>query len=217
MLDRVFLLLETQEEAVKNAPSSPLIGNTIYFVSVFMQALTLGDPLRDAVEEKIIDYFLKSTPLKAAKISAQIIENLVTTNPNKWAVCVTTLLDEGVLSASYAAEKIAFRIRLVAGACKQASGEVLSSAPLPLSLLERVYSSKVSHLSLLQYPCHVCCWQVFTAHNDKIVRKATLKLIKNILKGATAFYPIDLLPLSYPGQVIGSPNNFSPNAVYLPH
>lgn len=50
MLDRVFLLLEAQETAVKNAPESPLVSLIAQCIAFFFQSTPRGDAIRVKAE-----------------------------------------------------------------------------------------------------------------------------------------------------------------------
>ena len=58
MLDRVFLLLEAQETAVKNAPESPLVSLIAQCIAFFFQAAPRGDAIRVKAEVKYISILL---------------------------------------------------------------------------------------------------------------------------------------------------------------
>ena len=93
-------------------------------------------------KEKILDYFAKSTPLNACKVSAKIVESVVCTNPGILPRFLQSILNKDVLSISYSTEKMAFRIRLAAGACKQSGGVALTQE-LKGDLLQSIYNSQV--------------------------------------------------------------------------
>jgi len=149
MFDRIFMLMEAQEAAVAHSQQSAIVGSIAQCVAFFFQSVGLDDPIRQQLEDKVLEYFLKFTPLNAAKVSAKMVESLVFSNPSKLGTFLGSLLDARVLSASYAAEKVAFRIRLAAGACKQATGVALLCNDANRVLLTSVITSQVS-LTLLK-------------------------------------------------------------------
>lgn len=75
----------------------------------------------------------------------------------------------------YSAEKVAFRLRLAGGALRCGTSTHIVSC-LPSLLLPIVTSS------------------VYFNHEEKSVRTAVGKLLKDLLKGATSIYPVALQP-----------------------
>ena len=150
----MFLLLEAQEASVRGAPESPVVSYLPQCLSFFLQSARINDSVRTRVEDKILDYFDKNTPLNAAKISAKIVESVVCTNPDKLDPFLKVLLNNETVSNSYAAEKVAFRIRLSAGACKQASSQKIKEQ-LDGTLLASIFTSPVRfRIILLEKLCN---------------------------------------------------------------
>lgn len=182
LVEKIFLLLETQDSHVKGAKESPLASSIAQCVGYLFQALPLPSSLckddremREAVENKLIEYFAKSTPLNAVKVCAKIMDSLVFTNPKILERILKILLNDDVLQATLGGEKLAFRLRLAGGACREAQADNISA--LYDSLILPVLSSAL-----------------LNNHSEKVVRKALMKFLKDVLKGATSAYPLTILP-----------------------
>jgi hypothetical protein len=150
LFDKIFSLLEAQEAAVKHSPISPVISAIHLCVALFFQALDVNDPLRVPLEDKILEYFTKSTPINSAKASAKIIESIVSTNPNRLNVFLSKILSPEVLSDSYSAEKLSFRIRLASGAVRQSQGKFIFDES-NLKLILGIINSQVFEFFLIDF------------------------------------------------------------------
>ena len=85
----------------------------------------------------------------------------VVTNPSVLPRILSQLIDSETLTpGSISADKLGFRLRLIGGAVREATGEVL------LQCIEQVY---------------VLTGVVYTQHSEKSVRKAANKLVKVII------------------------------------
>ena len=148
--------------------------------------------LRTGMQSKVIEFFQNTTPLNAAKASAKLMEAMVTSDPAILphvlnALLTVPLSSSGSSSSSsltlvecYSAEKAAFRLRLAGGALR--CGTSCQIVPcLPSLLLPIVTSS------------------IYFNHEEKSVRTAVGKLLKDLLKGATSIYPVSLQP-NYAGR-----------------
>jgi hypothetical protein len=174
-IDKVIMILEAQEENQKGVKASPVGSHVVEVFTYMFQGLALDEPLRAVAEDKITGYFLRSTPTNAGKISAGIVDTMISTNPKKLHSFLAAILASEVTSASYDANKLAFRIRLASGACRAAQGlYVFESIDILKSVLESA---------------------ALVNHSNKMVKKATGKLLKDIFKGATAIYPINISPV----------------------
>jgi hypothetical protein len=201
-VSRIFALLEAQEATVEGAKPSPLAGAIGQVASYLFQSLRplpgRGDDdaqqiqqrdVRLAVQEQVRKYFASTTPLNGVKGSAKLVEAMVTADPSilndvlKELLCphltssskVTEEDPTAALLAAFSADKLAFRLRLAGGACRAATSHSISAS---LSILEPIVTSAA-----------------FYNHDEKAVRTATSKLIKDLLKGATSFYPTALEPV----------------------
>jgi len=233
VLDKLFAVLEAQEQAVEGAKASPLAGALGQCATYLFQSLRplpsnsctqtaqdLQSQLRREMQQKVRNYFVTSTPLNAAKASAKLVEAMVTADPIMLSGIVSDLLlpsaaaghqqtqqqpqqQESQLPISvpvvlelpqmllntYSYEKVAFRLRLVGGACRGASAANI--APLVDPVLKPLLTSPLLY-----------------NHEEKLVREATGKLLKDVLKGATSIYPNNLEPVyAVPKpQLVGYPN-----------
>jgi hypothetical protein len=96
-----------------------------------------------------------------------------------------------VVNQHYAAEKLAFRIRLIGGALR--SSQCISVVKQEnVDILMKIITS-----------------ETLINHNEKIARKSVGKLLKDFLKGMLSFYPIQTKPL-YGSNMQGAydENNF---------
>lgn len=201
VLTRLFALLEAQEVAVEGAKPSPLAGSIGQLCSYLFQSvrplpgLPSDHPqqikqseLRSALQNQIRKYFTTTTPLNGVKGSAKMIEAMVTSDPSTLPAVLMELLCPSasvqsvapaevatVLLSAYSADKVAFRLRLAGGACRAATSD--SIVPC-LAFLQPIVTS-IAYFN----------------HEEKIVRTATSKLLKDILKGATSVYPTALEPV----------------------
>ena len=184
-LDRCVALLEAQEAKKAGQKPAFMVGAVLAeCVGLLFQAMPLGDPVRVAAEDRLLASLLSRSPLNAAKIAGRLVEAVVSTNPARLQEIVRAAVDAEVLAGSYSPEKIAFRLRLVSGAVSSAGGEALVPA-LPL-LLPLLGSSAL-------------------VHSDKVRRKASVKLLKDLLKGLSSFYPLYQPPVSKQSGLVGGP------------
>jgi len=215
LLTRLFALLEAQEVLVEGAKPSPLAGSIGQVGSYLFQAvadlpgLESTHPLqvkqrqlREALQSQLRKYFATTTPLNGVKASAKLIEAMVTASPEILSSVLHELLTptsasnaatdiSGALLHAFSADKVAFRLRLAGGACRAATSAQIAPS---LALLKSIVSSSA-----------------FFNHEEKAVRTATSKLLKDILKGSTSLYPTALRPsfLSNADRPIGFPNTIS--------
>jgi hypothetical protein len=79
------------------------------------------------VETKIVDYFKKSSPINAAKISGKIFEYMtVSSHGVNLRHTVETFLDKDTLAiGNISSDKLAFRLRLICGAVRECNGTAL--------------------------------------------------------------------------------------------
>lgn len=207
LMNRLFALLEAQEAALEGAKPSPLAGAIGQVSSYLFQALrplsglpeddsqqTQQREARVALQEQVRKYFTTTTPLNGVKGSAKLVEAMVTCDPALLPDVLRDLLCPSTATAAsptgaeamevdttasllgaFSSDKLAFRLRLAGGACRAATSEVLATC---LPLLEPIVTSAA-----------------FYNHDEKLVRVATSKLLKDILKGATSIYPTALEPV----------------------
>jgi hypothetical protein len=172
-LDRILAVLDSLEAPKKGQPRQPLVSLLADSAGYLFQAL---DPaLRAAAEDKLLEHFRRSSPSSAAKAAGKIFSTMVECNPSVLPKVLGVLLDADVTSLSCSHDKLSFRLKVVAGAVRCAQAEATCAA---LPLLETVLTPALFF------------------HQEKSVRKAAFKLIKDIIRGATAAYPTHVSPLT---------------------
>jgi len=151
-------------------------------------------------------FFNTTTPLNGVKGSAKLLEAMVTSDPSILQSVLQDLLvapvsggsSAGVsgdianaLLGAYSADKVAFKLRLAGGACRAATSTYITPV---IPFLTPLLTSAA-----------------FFNHEEKIVRTATNKLLKDVLKGSTSVYPTQLEPVyaSNADRVVGYPQTNS--------
>ena len=125
----MFLLLEAHEapSASKGKRNESLtdgaLGETLGYL---LQGVDpVSEPLLwRSLEDKIMGYFSKSSPVNATKVSAKIVDALVNGNPACLSRVLPLLLDNDVVSLNCSHDKLAFRLRLAGGAVRSCQGMV---------------------------------------------------------------------------------------------
>ena len=184
-LGKIFALLVSLEEHKKGQRTNtivPLISETMGY---FFQAL-MDPALRAQAEERVLEFLRQNTLVNAGKAAGKILVSMVETHKDILPRVLATLVDADVAAASCSPDKLAFRLRLVCGAVRCAGGEaMLASLPTLRALLT----------------------PALFFHAEKKVRKAAVKLLKDVLRGATAIYPTNTCPVTESAYVIGAPNS----------
>jgi hypothetical protein len=220
LLARLFALLEAQEAAIEGAKSSPLAGAVGQVCSYLFQALrdlpSLPDThelqvkqrqLRSSLQAQVQKFYTTSTPVNGVKGCAKVVEAMVTADPSLLPKVLRDLLCPPsapntpaaevatVLLGAFSSDKLAFRLRLAGGACRAATSEQLVQC---LDLLVPIVTSAA-----------------FYNHDEKAVRVATGKLLKDLLKGATSIYPTAIQPTfaENAAEPVGAPNTSANNNV----
>ena len=213
LISRLFAVLEAQEVVVEGAKPSPLDGAVGQVASYLFQALrplpglAESDPaqqkqttLRLNVQAQVRKFFNSTTPLNGVKGSAKLVEAMVTSDPSILHSMLTDLLvtnnntSTGIVTSllhAYSADKVAFKLRLAGGACRAATSTYITPV---IDLLQPILTSAL-----------------FFNHDEKIVRTATNKLLKDVLKGSSSLYPTALEPVygSNAEKVVGYPQTHS--------
>lgn len=189
LLEKIFSLLDAHEDPQKDSRSSVDggVGETFGFLCQSINA-SAEPVLWNLVENKVIEYFKKSTPLNGVKVAGKIIESLVGSNPSCLQRVLGALLDSDIANGECSHDKLAFRLRLVGGGLRSSQG----LSPAVISTLTPFFTSEYTH------------------HSEKSVRKAAVKLVKDALKGSVSFYPKGISPYdSSLKAMIGAPNLFN--------
>eukprot|EP00605_Chrysophyceae_sp_TOSAG23-4_P000346 GSChrysophyteH1.ASY1.ANO1.393.1 assembled CDS len=209
LLDRIFEVVEAQDEPKKGNKAAHIVGFVAECTALLFQSCSQYDDsstssMRAILENKVIEYYKHRLPVNAAKLSGKIVSCMTENNPKCLPRLLSALLDEDIVNATCSAEKISFRLRLLAGAVRFGRSENALNLPLYKMML----GSK------------------FLFHSDKAVRKGSWKLLKDTLRGATSCYPINNTPLPVisAGEIssfeekellFGSPNSVSRHIEYF--
>lgn len=210
LFDKIFILIDATEPKRKGANTStigssiseccgmlkiflifiyiifPIIFIYIIVIGYLFQSLAVTHPLRDSLITIFLSYINSNNPFNGAKICGKIIESIVGTHPT----CIIDLLPKILnVELDCSAEKLAVRIRMACGAVRGARGDNIFNC---IGILQPFLAPSMLH------------------NTDKHVRKASCKLMKDILKGCTCYYPIDIIPLyDADNSLIGSPNDIN--------
>jgi len=172
LVDKFFEVVESQAELQKDQKAPQLVGFVADCLEHLFQACAhdsdSGRAVGTRLEHKIIEYYRTSTPLNAAKISAKILSAVTEYNPKCTSRMLSAVLGPDVLDGTCAPKKLAFRLQLCAGAIRGAGSRVSAN----LDTLRPLLTLK------------------FFMHSEKAVREAALKLLKDVLRTATATYPL---------------------------
>jgi hypothetical protein len=173
-LDRLFLLLDAQEERQKGQASSVLSGAMCECSFQVLQAIDCP-VLRRLVTDKLLARLTQTTPVHAAKTAAKLIEFIVASDPASHppaalisdkerpvggvlrSVLLQLMAGDVCVPGKVSPAKLAFRLRLIGGAVRGAGVAQIGSC---LDLLEPLTCTALVH------------------HTDKAVRKAVNKLAK---------------------------------------
>ncbi len=169
LLERIFILFEAMEAPKKGTSPSPVANSVERCIQNLFLALEEADgAVKASLENKVIDYFASHNPANAAKICAKVLGKVVEFNPTLLSHVIDKLATEEVLQQHCSKDRLAFRLRLLAGAARNGAAEVFKSMDV------------WKHLTA----------PAFVYNTDKSIRKASIKLLKELLRGTIAFYPI---------------------------
>lgn len=188
VIERVLLLLQAKEQKQKGQKSNAqTITSGISELVDYLFLSISNDECRLEGCNKFIENCLHNTTMNACKEFAKIFESIV----HSAAIVsvesgvfylrhiVTSLLgNEDILNGGSSSEKLAFRLRIVGGCMRRATGDVLRQ------YWEYETSSTFGLL-------HTFFQEQFIYHTDKVVRKAVGKVVKDVLRGLTGTYPCE--------------------------
>lgn len=207
-VDKLFSLLQVKEK-LKNSdgktppsPLGPYIGEAFDIV-----VSAISHDLRLNVAKQILDFALDGSNATvastASKEFAKMLESLTGYDDKQGSILqllLSRLVEEGCMDpVSTSSEKLVLHLRLIGGCFRQAKGGNITS------VAKSVY---------------FCFSDAYKHHSDKDVRKAVAKLLKDILKGLTSFYPVpeaDKGELDSFAVTIGSPQYATPNRLVSWH
>ena len=178
-VEKLFSLLKVKEQ-VKNSdgktPASPL---GPYIGEAFDIALgILGSQGRLDAAKQVIDFALEGSNATAANTAAKELAKMLeglTGHDDCDGTIIKLLLDrlaerEGMDPLSASSENLSMRLRLIGGCFRQANSK---------------------NISLVADKVMFCFGDEYKHHSDKSVREAVAKLLKDVLRGLTSFYPVD--------------------------
>jgi hypothetical protein len=184
LFDKIFILITATEPKRKGATSTTIGSAISECCGYLFQSLSITHPLRKSLIDKFLSYINSNNPFNGAKICGKIIESIVGTNPT----CLPELLPKILnVELDCSAEKLAVRMRMACGAVRGAQGDNIFNC---IGILQPFLDSSMLY------------------NADKQVRKSSCKLMKDILKGCTCYYPTNIIPLyDAANSLIGSPND----------
>lgn len=158
-LEKFFALLDAIEGKQEGRKVSGGIGpNMCECIGFLFQSMGTG-PTAQQVQAQVLEHFRKNTPSNATKVCGKLFEYMTAARPDAvLGAVIDAFLDKDTLTpGNSSTDRVAFRLRIVGGACRGSTGSTL-----------------VAQLSkLLPYT-----EPAFTHHTDKGVRKASAKLLK---------------------------------------
>jgi hypothetical protein len=149
------------------------------------------------VSSRLLSHLRTSTASPAAKDFAKILELMVSAHPAALLEpTVAALLDNTVTSGSCSPEKLAFRLRLLSGTVRRATGPALLQKPSEgVPCVYDKIRSVLTSASLI-------------ANTDSSVRAAARKLLRDLLRGLGGLYTLPALEASEDGT-LGTPCQLS--------
>jgi hypothetical protein len=168
-LDRTLDLMEKYEEPKEGQPRRQLSQELEGFLGIMFECCRSAK-LREQLEDKVLSFATKVKP-NAGKEFSKLMNGLVRSNPSAFGNVLAVLADPEMLAGEWSKEKMAFRLHMLAGAAKNAGDELLVHLPV----LEKLIAFSVQS-------------------SEKEVRKQACRLLKDTLRGLSAFYEDDLIP-----------------------
>ena len=196
LLDKIFVLLQSHEPKRKGVKQNPVGAVIAECAGYLWQSIDPTDPLRSELENKVIKYFQQNTIVKASKVCSKMLEGMVCTNISILPKVVSAFFCDDMKEpltvtsslSDWSPEKLAFRMRLVSGAVRQA--QKIDSV---MNVVDALIDIKMIN------------------HSDKAVRKTACKLVKDVLRSTSSFYPVGVKSMYDDDAIIGSPNSYSDN------
>eukprot|EP01031_Cornospumella_fuschlensis_P044467 gene44467-54379_t len=195
LLERVFLLIQGLEIKVKGVRASPTISHISMCVGLLMQALggnssedgeSSISTLRRTLVTKLTQFVMHQAPLHTAKVCAKVLDAIASNSPSDVPLLITKL-SAGL--EDIGGEKLGFRLRLLSGAVRFAGGlGVGQEATKWVELFKGIV-----------------CNQAYLQHEDKFVRKAVGKLLRDLLRGGLSLFPRNITPQYAGTAALGQP------------
>lgn len=188
MLEKIFLLIDSEEVKVKGAKDSAISASIAYFVAMFFQSLeTVDVPFEQSIERMIVQYVLTRAPGHTDKTCGKLIEYYIGIRPNRLNDILAAFLTEDLCSVGMASDKLSFRLRVIGALFRQSQGIALT-----------VRNSEL--LAAVLVNTKLVC------HEEAKVRKHVGKVYKDLLKGGLSAYPVRVNSRFSHNDTLGAPN-----------
>ena len=183
-IEKVFGLLEGKENIREGKKAEYNLGpHVAEAMDIFFGALDADCAV--VISEVVWKKVKLITNLSAGKEWAKLLDAMVSVHPATLAPrAIATLLgnhDDDSL-VSFSTEKLAFHLKLLSGVVRRIGGELMQQY---LPRVRRFLSDEYTH------------------HSDKAVRKASAKLLRDVLRCLTSFYTPELPPALGGGDLLG--------------
>lgn len=182
--DRIVLIFQTFEPPISNEDTIVSSSTTKYSESQRNQMDLFGDSflslfesidgassevIRDAIENKIISFVQNCNIYKASKLISILVCSMVHCNPSCLNKLLPLLIDKDLIEQTLPREKLSFRLTIIGAACRKAGSQFLFKINI-CEVLKPFFDAS------------------FIENKDKLVRKATVKLIKDCFRGLLGLY-----------------------------
>eukprot|EP01039_Chlorochromonas_danica_P006771 gene6771-7481_t len=195
-VERVFVIINNLEKKMKGVKDSMLIGALNFALGLLFQAMDSNLPQKEVLAQMIIQYTLNNAPLHSVKACAKLLDTVVQSSPQLLKViCQEVLRKDRIDLAQNSNERVAFRLRLAAGCLRFAGSEAIMS-----ELGDFLIGSDSEGAGILN---DVILNPQYLHHEEKEVRKAVGKFLKDFFKGCMTVYPTNVRP-TYRGQLVAS-------------
>jgi hypothetical protein len=174
LLERVFVITEAEEAPVKGAESTAI---TIagQLLTIFYQALEMSDEVFvQDMADKLLNFVLQRAPAHTNKTCGKLIEYFVSCFPRFLNFFLDGLLSTELMECNLTADRIVFRLRLVAATFRRSAGHSMTEE-----------NATKFHVAFVQN------YKNYLLHKDAKVRKMIGKVFKDVLKSLVSVYPIN--------------------------
>jgi hypothetical protein len=167
----------------------------------------MDDAVADEICSKVLDHLKASTPMHAVKEYTGLMAYMVASHSGiLLRKTLSLLLDDNLRSGECSAEKLAFRLHLAGGAVRRATcAELLKEQWFGRCEAggSRINESAVAFLKPFLEPAYS------VRHEDIRVQEAGRKLVRDLLRGLSAVFPLEAAP----GAVLGETSPERSNVV----
>lgn len=205
-VDRMLALLDATEDANQHTPDDAgaksrrrhrsgsdrqkrrgdhLLSHIDEVFRLFFAAIPRYSSLVDDICDKVLTHLRSINPLHAAKEYTALISGMVASHSERLlGKLLSAIIDNSLRSGECSSEKLAFRLHLAGGAVRRATStellriqELGGVAQSPTQFLKPYLSQNFS----VKYP-------------DIRVQEAARKLVRDLLRGLSATYPLEVSP-----------------------